>query len=60
MDTEADDRKFSDEEIGESIFDDADATDDDEMMETRDDEPDDEILEDDMFGTAFDEGEDDE
>ena len=60
-DTEADERKFSDEEIGESIFDDANPMfDDEEGVEHRDDEPDDEILEDDMFGTAFDEGEDDE
>ena len=60
-DTEADERKFSDEEIGESIFDDANPMfDDEEGVEHRDDEPDDEILDDDMFGTAFDEGEDDE
>ena len=60
-DTEADERKFSDEEIGESIFDDANPMfDDEEGVEHRDDEPDDEILEDDMFGTVFDEGEDDE
>ncbi len=60
-DTDADERKFSDEEIGESIFDDANPMfDDEEGVEHRDDEPDDEILDDDMFGTAFDEGEDDE
>ena len=60
-DTDVDERKFSDEEIGESIFDDANPMfDDEEGVEHRDDEPDDEILEDDMFGTAFDEGEDDE
>ena len=60
-DTEADERKISDEEIGESIFDDANPMfDDEEGVEHHDDEPDDEILDDDMFGTAFDEGEDDE
>jgi len=62
-DAGSDEKRYSDEELGESIFDDdSPMFDDEEGVEHRDDEvsPDDEILDDDMFGTAYDEGEDDE
>ncbi len=60
--SDADERRFSDEELGVSVFDDANTMfDDEEGVEHRDDEEtDDDILADELFGTAFDDGEDEE